>query len=761
MGVEIGGRYNPSDDVQAVQVKNIYGKLADVDVAGSGWYVSQRPPEQGGIPKPPLSLLLTLTREGTIPAPPTPGGREVVLAQQALAGRSPAEQQDAAAAGEPDAQADAEQQAEVQAVAPIRGMISTWLYVDGDPLLPLFNAKGSLITDSLAIGPYELGSLNSAVEATLTGDRLLVRTPKEAQEKASLLGAQIVLAGDVPFDERDPGRVHFEVANLDLGQAATAAAIPLQPSGQLDGELDVFLRGLSLEKLRGQGEFVVSRLALPQAYLADSLTIRPNFNDGVLSVPIELDESFADVPGPTFFGTSHKLALQALYDLSRPGVVEVLNLRGEEYPIAVAPGTFGVDVYSVAKLSARAPSLTINLNGEFPTLSGRLVGRAQVLTGGKPFALSPLLHGEVEALATQSRVTLEKLSADLPGLGDVTGGGSLSLEDLPGRSRLYVHGRKLDLAAIGKRLKLPEGAGGFVDFSLVLQPAPGRRPKGEVLVNFGFEGDNARWRTVQVGSGQVVAYLSRTDRPNGTKSNGQFDFTVATTERVHFQVADGDVEVFAKLRDRGDGVLFVQSSVAVTGMQLAQLGPLADKPDLQGVVGLDANVFGNLTPTPRFPGEELPKIPVDGQVSLTVREGKIANLSLFKVILDRLKFIPQRSADTVDVRLRLERDNVQLAEARAVVSGAELRASGDIKDVAAVDKAQLNLSVLALLRPLGSFKIPFSSTVDDLLAAIQSQATALEVTGTIAEPKAVPKSLNEVGSTLKALLGGKSQAPAE
>ena len=757
LGIEIGGRYNPSDQEQAIEVKNLYGELADVDIAGSGWYVRRRPPADGGVPQPPLSLLLTLARDEQIPAPPTPGGRAVVLAQQALQGQSPEERRNAVAAGESATAQD--RQAEVEAIAPVRGMISSWLYVTGDPAVTVFNASGMLITDGLAVGPYEVGSVNSKIEATLTADQLLVRTPQDPREKASLLGAQITLAADVPFVESDPGRVHLEVANLALAKAAVAAAVPLQPSGEINGKLDVYLRGLSLPKMRGGGEFVVSRLALPQAYLADTLTIRPSLNDGVISVPVELNTSFADVPGPTFFGTSHKLALQAIYDMSRPGVVEILNLQADEYPVAVAPGGLGFDVYTVAKLSTRAPSLTIDLNGESPTLDGRLVGQADVLTGGKPFALTPLIHGEVEALSTQSRVSLEKLTADLPGLGGITGGGSLSLADLPGRSQIYIHGTKLDLEAIAKRLKLPDGAGGFVDFSLTLQPAPGQRPKGEVLANFSFAGDNARWRSVQLGDGQAVFYLSRTVRPNGQASNGQFDFTVATTERVHLQVADGDVELFAKLRDRGNGVMFVQSSIAVAGMQLAQLGPLVELPDVEGVVAVDANVFGNLTPAPAFPGETLPKIPVDGQVSLTVRDGKIANLSLFKVILDRLKFIPQRTSDTVDVRLRLERDNVQLSEARAIVSGAELRASGDIKDIAAVDKAELNLSVLALLRPLGSFKIPFSSTVDDLLAAVQSQATALEVTGTVGDPKAVPKSLNEVGSTIKALFGGGNDKP--
>ena len=779
LGIEIGGRYNPSEQEQAIQVKNIYGRLADVEIGGSGWYVAQRPPEEGKV-NPPLSLLLTLTREDQIPAPPTPGGRDVVLAQQALRDSSPQAQRAAAdddkaglspaAAGgmgaAPEASDMKDRQEQIEAVAPIRGIVSTWLYVSGDPTAPLLNATGGLVTDGLAVGPYQLGSLNSQIEATLTGDRLIVQTPPPPEDSSSLLGAQIELRADVPFDEADPGKIHLGVANLSLSQVASAAAVPLPVDGSLDGRLDLMLQGLSLAKMRGSGEFVVSGLAVPQAYLADTLTIRPSLSDGLVSVPIELNQSFAEAPGPVFVGTSHKLALQLGYDLSRPGVVEVLNLRADDYPIAVAHDALvalGVDVHAVARLRTRAPSLTVDLTGDFPSVSGRLEGAADVLTGGKPFALSTLLHGEVETLATQSRVSLEKLTATLPGLGDVTGGGSLSLQDLPGRSQIFIHGKKIDLEAIARRLKLPDGAGGFVDFDLTLQPAPGERPKGEVLLNLAFAGDNARWRTVQIGQGQAVIYLSRTDRPNGQSSNGQFDFTVITTERMRFQVADGWVDVFAKLRDRGDGVLFLSSTVDVAGMQLAQLGPLADKPDVSGDVSLNANFFGNLTPTPRFPGEKLPVLPVDGQIQLGVTNGKLADFDVFKAILERIKFIPQKASDTLDVQLRLERDNVQLANARAVVSGAELQAGGDIKDITGGDKAELNLSVVAFLRPLGSLKIPFSESIDELLAAAQSQATALDVTGTLGKPKVAPKSFGEVGSTFKALLGGgnKGETPAE
>ena len=770
-GVELEGRWDPAAEAQTVQVKNLYGSLADVDVAGSGWYVLNRPPEEGKEPQPPLSLLLTLTRQNDLPAPPTPGGREVAVAQAQLTGKSPAQRADAnkaatkggsltagqAAVQEAD---DAATQAEIQAVQPIRGMIAAWLYVSGDPLAMVFNAKGSLATDGLAVGPYELGSLNSDIAATLTGDRLIVRTPEDPGDHASLLGAQVTLLADVPFAEVDPGRVHFEITNLSLRQVASAAALPVELTGQLDGRLDADLQGLSLPKVRAKGEFVLRNLAVPQAALAQTLTVRPSLSDGILDVPIELTQRYATAPGPTFVGTTGKLSLQASYDLSRPLVLEVLNLRGEDYPVELSPGAFGLDVYLVAKLNTRAPSLRVDLAGETPTVSGRLEGSADVLSGGAPFGLTPLAHGELEALATQSRVALERLSADLPGLGDVTGGGSISLKDVPGQSQIYIHGERLDLAAIAQRLKIPEGAGGFVDFSLTVQPGPGVRPKGEVLVNLAFKGDYARFKSVQLGQGQAMFYLSRTARPNGEKSRGQFDFTVFSTERMRFQVANGWVDANPKLRDRGDGVLFFQSTFAVEGMDLAQIGKLADQ-EVAGDFAADGYLLGDLNQGPTYPGEVVsPLTALSGQVSAKVRNGNLRPVRVFSEILNKITFIPAPSRDTVDVTARLERGDVFLTEGKAIVAGAELRATGSIADAVTPGKERLDLSVVAFLRPLGSIRLPFFDTLDELLAALQSTASALNVTGTLDKPVVVPKSLSDVGGTLEALFGKKNREEA-
>ena len=563
---------------------------------------------------------------------------------------------------------------------------------------------------------------------------------------------------DVPFDEADAGRVHFEIANLSLRQVSAAAALPTELTGQLDGKLDAALQGLSLQKMQAQGEFVLTRVAVPQAALADSLVVRPSLSEGVLNVPIELTRRYATEPGPTFVGTTNTLSLQALYDLSRPNVVEVLNLKGQDYPIELTPGSFGLDVFLAAKLDARAPSLRIDLGGETPTISGRLEGKADVLSGGAPFGLTPLVHGELAALATQSRVLLERLTADLPGLGDINGGGSISLQDVPGQSQIYVHGTALDLAAIAKRLKIPDGAGGFVDFSLTVQPGPGARPKGEVLVNLSFAGDNARFRSVQLGQGQLMAYLSRTNRPNGQKSKGQFDFTVFSTERVRLQVADGWVDAFAKLRDRGDGVLFFQSSVTVADMRLDQLGKLADQ-EVAGDLSLSANLFGDLNQGPTYPGEQVSMLTaLSGQVEAHVRNGNLRPVRVFTEILNKITFIPAPSRDTVDLSARLERGDVFLNEAKAVVSGAELRGTGSIANAVEPGKEKLDLSVVAFLRPLGSIQLPFFDTLDELLAALQSQATALNVTGNIEKPVVTPKALSDVGGTLQALFGGKKQA---
>ena len=791
LGIEISGVYDPASPgegaEQTVKIDNLYGSLADVQIAGNGWWINKRPPEEGGVPDPPLYLLLTLTRDGELLAPPTPGGRAVLMAQRALRddGEVAEENEQAladATGDEGKATNDDAEDEQIAAARPVRGTITTWLYVTGDPTVPDLKAVGDLTTDGLAVGEYEIGSLNTKITAAVTGERLTIRTPRDPAEQASLLGARISLDADVPFDEAQAGELHLEIANLGLRQVSAAAALPTQFSGTLDGRLDATLRGLDPNNVRAAGEFVVTNLATPDVYLADTLTVEPSLSDGVLNVPITLKQRFATAPGPTFVGEDRELSLQAVYDLRRPDVIEILNVEGEGYPLVLTPDTLGVDLYAAAQLSAKAPSLTIDLDGPdgtaegLPTIAGRLVASAKVDAGPRRFALEPLLNGKLEALATQSQVTLEELSADLPGVGDIKGEGTLSLTDLPGRSKILVYGRDLDLAAVGRKLRLPEGAAGTADFSLTVQPAPGERPKGEVMVNASLSGSDARWNSVTFERGQAILYLSRVGLDN-QRAGGQYDFTLLTSERIYVQAAGGRAEGYVRVRDRGDGVLFLQSSLTVDGMALDQIAPVIDQ-DASGAVSLEANVFGDLNQqapaearafdattaaaaadAETAVGVTLP--PVTAEVNLRVREGNLRPIRVFTAILSQIKVLPAPERDTLDLEFRLEQGDVQVSSFRALVAGAEIRGSGNVRDVLSGEAARLDLAVVALARPLGAFQLPFSDALDEALAAIQSQASALDVRGTLGKPIIIPKTAGEVGSALKVLFGGGQRGPEE
>ena len=688
--------------------------------------------------------------------------------------------------GDEEQQAARQQERQTLDLRPIRGMVTSWLNVGGDPATMVFTGSGGLLTSEFALADYELGTIQAQIELTLTAQSLAVRTtdPEGDDPFARLFGARLTLDADIPFQPERPGSIHLTIDDMLLARASAAAGLPVEVLGELDADLFVELTGLSPQgAVIHDALITVDRLALAQAQLAERITIRPRLNNGVLDVPIELVQTALAAPGPTRLGEERPLSLSVQYDLAAPDRVRLTNLRADRYPL-VLPARDAEGRYILAELSVAAPVLTLEAGPQGPLVRGDVRGGAQVWVGDRPFELEQLADAAMEATATRTRIALDRLEAELIGIGDIRGGGALELADLPGQSTLWLHARGIDLSALARRLHVPEGAQGTADAALAIQPAPGERPRGEVLVNFAFQGTGARWRTVTIDSGQLIAYLTRAPRPDDSPSRGPYDFTILTTERAHFQVAGGTVDFYGKLRNRGaretpypqtpaadtlTSLLgggddwYVNASLDVANINLAEVGPLI-KQDPTGRLGASMVAYGNLNQPPRLPGDgpgpENP-IPINGEGSLWIREAQLRRFNVFQRILEvaeRLATIvsnPRR--DELDARFRLEQGNFFLENVRAFVDGVEIRGSGQLRNVLDTDYTTIDATVVVFLRPLAQIPLPFFREADDIFAALQSQLTQLRVTGTLREPVVTQATVQDVGQTIRVLLSGEGK----
>ena len=64
-------------------------------------------------------------------------------------------------------------------------------------------------------------------------------------------------------------------------------------------------------------------------------------------------------------------------------------------------------------------------------------------------------------------------------------------------------------------------------------------------------------------------------------------------------------------------------------------------------------------------------------------------------------------------------------------------------------------------RPLSDLKLPLVRDLDDILSALQATATTMRVGGTVAEPRATPATLGDLGAEFKRAIVGDAKSQNE
>ena len=781
LGGVLAGAIGEGEGTGEVSIGNVYGSYGDIQIAGEGGYLFDDP--DGLEVLNPLRLDLFLVRDAQAPRPPG-GGDDLGDGDDArdIEFDDPLESRvivrdEPDAAFPPDATGgELEEQGRfASADRTIRGRLRSTLTVLGDPLEPRLFAAGDVRTRGFAIGPYELGDLRAGLQLAVADDRLGLMTTG-----AEVLGADLRVVADVPFAETEPGVVRVDVDGLDLARLTDAAGLnePADPAAEgdeqtpplLTGTVDVDgltlqLQGFDLNAVRGGGTVVARDVAAAGlGSVADTVTIRPMLAGGVLTAAVRVERE-GDLPRPPadlmdeveIAAPPDTIELVAEYDLANGDRLAVRDLSADAYPVLLDADALGGDLVGAAELTLKSDRLLVRFGESarnddeyaLPVLiDGQVRAGLHVLTGEARFDLSTLLAAEVAVTAAGDRVTIDDLRGELPGIGAIRGGGTIALADVPGKSDLWLHST-LKLDPLADRLELPRGGAGELDVAVSVRPAPGDRPRGDVLLDVGFEGRRARWRSLSIDRGQVVAYLSRPDRPDGTPPNGPYDFTVISTDRVRLFAGGGAIEGYLKVRDRGEGNggRFVIGNLRVDDVQLAQIGPiLLEKDDVSGDVDLRVAAYGPL-------GDDDGVAAFSGDGRLTVDNGRLASFDLIQAILEATRFIPTQTRDELEANFRLEAGDLYATGARVFTSGVEVRGNFEVNDLIGGEVKPIDGTVIVLAKPLAAFNLPLFAEATEVLDAIQSQGTALDLGGTLDRPQAVPAALGDLGEAVGALIG--------
>ncbi len=759
------------DEVRPVEVASLYGRLGDIEVYGQGWYVLE--PEASN---PPLSLKLAVSRNEPYPDPP-PVAED---AEEAFVRPGTDSAGDEMSAGDD--------------TPLLAGDISAWFDIWGSVVDLDLMAAGEFAATGFAVGPYEIGDTRSGFDAELTNIGLIVDA-----EGSNLLDGELSFNANVPFDETEPGQIDINLTGLSLTRLSEAAALEVGEapiSGLVDLDLEATIRGFSPDSIRLGGTITGTNISTAYGTVADEMLLKPQFLGGQLLLPMTLrrlpppgvarpeELGLAINPDEAQAPSWRELTLTAEYNLNVADEVVVRDLVADDYPLVPNPELLGDEVVGVSLLSIASEKLVIGFGGkgkkpgndpaggiESPLVAeGDVSASLDFLIGPTLGDVTTLLDVTVDVSASEQTVQINRLIGDLPGVGQLVGGGSLDLADTPGRSRIWIDS-DIQLAPLAERLDLPEGGAGELDIALALQPAPGERPKGEILVDLSFLGHDARFRQAEIDRGQILAYLSRAQRIDGSSPTGAYDFTVLTTERIRLFVAGGTVEAYAKYRDRRivgqngklTGDEFAQVTASGRGFDLSQIDNFLER-DAEGEAAFTAELYGPLGSgdVPERTAIGVDGIGTDntfarftGRATVDVVDARLATLDLFRVILEAGNILRLPARDELTATIQFEAGDVFVTELQALIDGVEIRGNLNLKQLLSTGPVPLSGNVVLLAQPLRAFNLPFFAEAQEILDAIQANATAIRLGGTLDQPVAVPVLISDLGNTLGVLLGVK------
>ncbi|MEL7237335.1 MAG: hypothetical protein AAGK78_00620, partial [Planctomycetota bacterium] len=833
-GVVVSGELG-GDDGTTLTIDNLYGSLADVVLAGSGAYRvgDEIVLDENGNVIEPLSVSLSLTRSSERP------GSFADMRPQAVLDERPGAGADTVLAFEgssPDALSSGRAivMGEQFGGGMIQGEIEAFLQVQGSPADGRFNGNGSLITRNLVIDTYDIGNVGGKLTTMLTKDKFTLETTD-----ARLFDAEAKLDVQLPItpssgQKRRPreGTISLDVIGLSVArltqaagagataatsqpttsatQSTTAAASSTAP---LDGTLDIRLtgttKGSDFSTLAIKGTVTGEDLRTTDLKLADALSIEPVYEDGKLVAPVTLTQYTVGLG-------AESLELSVEFDPSTPELVTLRDINAARYPVTMSRDAMrqmaAVEAAGAALINITADELAIYAREAdaaegpvaqadigLPTRSGAaddrgeladndialpvdLLGRldlgVEVYAGDSLQRVETVADIELEMVASRNEIRIERLVGDLPGLGQIEGGGRFETSRMGGKSDLWVRSR-FDLAAVTSAFRLPEGGSGLVDVLVKIAPAPGPRPKGELAIDISGKATEGRWKSARLDQFQISLIASREPYPDGTPPQGPLDFNAISTDRARLQFADGSLDFYLSYRDRtqfvgrnGGRLLepdlnrVVVLSLTTDSLQLADAtgflveednGELVESyPDLRGKLSLIFNGTYLVDRVPRVRGIEgalaaaretrLIGGTLDGRGSIEVREGSLASFNIIQRILEFARFVPGSDNDEIDITFAMEAGDMRIESLRFYVDGVAIQGGLVIRDIFN-DRKPIEGFVVPLV---DTEQIPVVGIFSEIFNAAQAQATTLKLSRTLDDPKI---DLAVVGDTLGTLTG--------
>jgi hypothetical protein len=589
----------------------------------------------------------------------------------------------------------------------VKGHVESEATVAGT-LAPMdIGISGKLEAERLSVREHLLGDATLQFNGQVTANGAIVKTT-ELNAFGGKWNINATWAGaDEPFN------IHADVRDLPVEQLADVIK-QNEISGKLAGEWDIVTSSLRPSKMKLTGQFKINDPSVgPIA--ADRITSKVAMEHGIVRLSeLEAHKEQGRVHASAQFPLLHPAQWHFEGSMS-------------DWPYALPRDGSSLRLSAQTALDAdflsRAATGTLDLSSDI-ILNRELAGVAKL-----------------NASASGDTVQISNITANLIG-GTLSGSGAYHFND-PLKSNVLLHLQNVDASRVAGIWPAVSDISGTYNVLFVAAPATNPRALGPLRLSLTVHPTNGKFRTLPVGNIDVVAFA---DRQDGLSRLVIDDSTI--------NVADGEVRVWGR-RSQHAGATTNEARPVSSQLEI-QLSQLdlnqiihAFKPDEKPTPG---RVSGSFV----FAGTITNREQLFGSGTMRLTDADVGNVEPFSTIYNflNLRFGQRAPAGRGYAELRLQGDLLQIDNAFYRIGGADVRMSGDIRDIWKAPQSPIRGRAIASAQPFAEWKIPIIKETGDFFAALTSGTVgAFEIGGTLAHRKTTPAAVADTANIFRQLLG--------
>jgi len=521
-------------------------------------------------------------------------------------------------------------------------------------------------------------------------------------EEFPLFGGRWTLSGDLDYDPQNL-IIHLDGGGVPVSELLAIVEVPLRMDGVVAADIDMRVPGLEMSAMQIDGDWRVVDLQTDR-FAAARGRGRVRMRDQRLQLrDIRLERGEGWIEGSGEFDLKERRQL-------------ALDLTARQWPVALERADLRLAIDGKG-------DVTIDVTDE--TARGDLNLRTDLFLGEQSFG-----SASIDASVDKRDIRLDRFRATLLD-GELEASGSVTVGEWL-TARVSGNWREIDLARLGAFAPAIEGLEGVSSGRLAIAKSTDPRALGPLRLDVESRIAGGRFReTLEI---------------DGFDLHGYADPQRVILDRGGVGLADGRLGLWARSQMHGDrryghGLLFVEN------LELDQL-LRAVNPDLSPTPG---RLNGRITV-----GSYLGALDRSfGTGEIYLSDADLGTLPVFDFLYNllRLEFSPEAAPTGYGLaEVRLEGTTLEISRLEYFNRGTDVAGSLTVADLTMGGESPIDGVAVGAVRPFRDLDLPLFGDLDRLVAALQTDAVAVEIDGTLADREVRQAVFADVGATIQRIL---------